>query len=436
MDDFTFMTSGSTGDPTRIVRSTREMLSDAAALAEKFGERLSAADFVAASVREEHFYGALWRNLLPAALGLPVAEGAVASVEDLISLSESGRFVFVTTPSFLEKAVHHPDFPSLRGSLADVVVSGAALRGDTAAAVMSLTGVSPLEIYGSTEAGTVAWRRRSDSDLFRLMDGVAGSADAEGRLVVDSPFAMTRPLVLRDAVSFASPGEFTILGRTDRFAKILESLVSLTAVERALESHPLVSAARAEAVEVGGVQRIGAIAVPSEEGRRALAEGTFTAVAARLRRDLVPVVGGLAFPRRLRFVGEMPYDLRGKVTAAAVKAALAAKCREPVVVSWRSTAEMLDAEMVFPPDGEWFAGHFPGFPILPGVAQLFSLRLFSLRAFGEFPGAASYRNVKFKRPIRPGERVRLKAERRSPCSLSFEYSVAGDVASSGTVQPL
>jgi 3-hydroxymyristoyl/3-hydroxydecanoyl-(acyl carrier protein) dehydratase len=92
--------------------------------------------------------------------------------------------------------------------------------------------------------------------------------------------------------------------------------------------------------------------------------------------------------------------------------------------------------MVFPPDGEWFAGHFPGFPILPGVAQLFFLRLFSLRAFGEFPGAASYRNVKFKRPIRPGERVRLKAERRSPCSLSFEYSVAGDVASSGTVQPL
>ena len=435
MDEAVFMTSGTTGEPTRIVRSMDEMRADASSLAKSFGESLRRADFFAASIRKEHFYGAVWLGLLPDALGMRVQEETVVSVEDLLSIAEKGRFAFVTTPSFLEKAVRHPDFPALKGSVADIVVSGGALRGETSKMVSELVGVSPLEIYGSTEAGTIAWRRRAESEFFRLMEGVCGAVDDDGRLVVESPYAMERPLVVRDAVRFVSRREFELFGRTDRFAKVLESFVSLSAVERALESHRFVSAARAEAVSIDGVQRIGALVVLSAEGRAALAGGTFAETASRIRRDTVAETGSLAFPRRLRFVAEMPADARGKTTAAAVRDALCANCREPVVVSWSATSKALDAELVFPPDGEWFSGHFPGFPILPGVAQVFFLRLFAIRSFGSFPGAASYRNVKFKRPIRPGERVRLKIERRSECEMSFEYSVAGEQASSGTVRP-
>ena len=435
MDEAVFTTSGSTGKPVRIVRSMDEMRADAASLAKSFGGSLGRAEFFAASIREEHFYGAVWLGLLPSVLGLRVSSPTVVSVEDLLSLAGKGRFAFITTPSFLEKAVHHPEFPELKGSVSDVVVSGGALRGETSARVLEILGVSPLEIYGTTEAGTIAWRRRAESEFFRLMDGVRGAADADGRLTIESPFAMESPLVVRDEVRFVSPCEFELLGRTDRFAKVLESFVSLSAVERALESHGFVSAARAEAISIDGVQRIGALVVLSEEGRAALAGGTFAATASRIRRDTVAATGNLAFPRRLRFVSEMPSDSRGKTTAAAVKEALAANCREPVVVSWSATAKSLDAELVFPPDGEWFSGHFPGFPILPGVAQVFFLRHFAIRAFGSFPGAALYRNVKFKRPIRPGERVKLKIERNSECDISFEYSVAGKPASSGTVRP-
>ena len=435
MDEIAFMTSGSTGEPQRIVRRASEMRADAEALAKAFGAEFSKADFFAASVRKEHFYGALWLGMLADVLGMKVSPMPVSSVEDLESLAAGGRFVFVTTPSFLEKAVRHPDFSALNGAVVDVVVSGGALRAETSAAVLSAVGVSPLEIYGSTEAGTIAWRRRSVSGLFRLADGVGGSSDAEGRLVVDSPFAMERPLVMHDAVRFAGEREFELLGRTDRLVKVLESFVSLSAVEKALEAHPFVDSARAEAVDVGGVRRVGALIVPSAEGRDALAAGTFAAVTSRIRRDVVAETGTVAFPRRLRFVAEMPYDARGKVSAAAAREALCANCREPVVVSWLATADSLDAEMVFPPDGEWFSGHFPSFPILPGVAQLVFLRKFSLRAFGSFPGEAIYRNIKFKRPIRPGERARLKIERKEPCEISFEYSVGGETASSGSVRP-
>ena len=435
MDEMSFMTSGSTGEPRRIARSLDEMKADAASLAALFGESFSRAAFLAATVPEEHFYGALWRRLLPEALGMPVADGIQTSVEDLSALAERGRFVLVTTPSFLEKAVRHPDFASLKSSVVDVVTSGGALSQGASESAMLAIGVSPLEIYGSTEAGTIAWRRRSVSRLFRFASGVSGHADEGGRLVVESPFAAERPLVMHDAARFADSGEFEILGRTDRLAKVLEKFVSLDAVERAFEAHPFVERARAEAVDVGGVARTGVLAVLSKEGREFLAGSTYEAVMSRLRHDIAPTLSSGAFPRRMRFVAEMPVDARGKTTAAAVRAELPAACHEPVVLSWTATERTLDAELAFPPDGGWFDGHFPESPILPGVVQLIVLRRFALRAFGRFPGVSQWRKVKFRRLVRPGERVRLKVERRDECSLAFEYSVGAKVASSGTVLP-
>lgn len=435
MDEMSFMTSGSTGEPKRIVRRVEDMKADAAALAAAFHDSFGSAGFFAATVPEGHFYGALWRRLLPAALGIPVAEGAPTSVEDLSDLAERGGFVLVTTPSFLEKAVHHPDFPLLKPSIVDIVTSGGALAMETSESVRAAIGVSPLEIYGSTEAGTVAWRRRSVSPYFRFLAGVSGSADENGRLVVESPFASERPLLMHDAVRFVDSGDFEMLGRTDRLAKVLEKFVSLDAVERAFVVHPFIDKARAEAVDVGGVARIGVLAVLSADGRESLASSTYDALASRLRRDISPSLSSVSFPRRMRFVAEMPADERGKTTASAVRAELAAPCREPVVLSWKATGQMLDAELAFPPDGGWFDGHFPGFPILPGVAQLHLLRRFAIRAFGSFPGVARWKTVKFKRMIRPGERVRLKIERKDECSLAFEYSVGAQVASSGTVLP-
>ena len=102
-------------------------------------------------------------------------------------------------------------------------------------------------------------------------------------------------------------------------------------------------------------------------------------------------------------------------------------------MSWAATSQAFSAEMVFPADGEWFSGHFPGFPILPGVAQLFFLRHFAHRAFGADMEAVLFKTVKFKRPIRPGDRVRLEVKGTTGCAYSFEYSVDGAVASSGTV---
>ena len=109
-------------------------------------------------------------------------------------------------------------------------------------------------------------------------------------------------------------------------------------------------------------------------------------------------------------------------------------CRDPELLVWEAALDSLVVEMVFPPDGEWFAGHFPDFPVLPGVAQLFYLRHFARRVFPDFPDAGLYRRIKFRRLVRPNERVRLEVVRKGLRVYSFTMSVEGAVASSGTVE--
>ena len=108
--------------------------------------------------------------------------------------------------------------------------------------------------------------------------------------------------------------------------------------------------------------------------------------------------------------------------------------RDPELFAWKVAKDTLSAELLFPADGQWFNGHFPGFPVLPGVAQLFFFRRFARKAFREFPDAGAYRRIKFRRLVRPGERVLLEVERQSSRAMSFKMSVGGEIASCGSVE--
>ena len=435
MADVVFLSSGTTGTPKKIVRTDASLEADARALVAAFPDLWANRPLVVSSARPEHMLGHLWCRRAPRLAGCAVHPAVVISVEELaeVGASAADGVLFVTTPSFLEKAVKHPDFLTLKGRLSGVVASGGALRPATAEALRTILGVCPLEIYGSTEAGTVAWRRSSEGELFTLQCGVSATRDAAtGALVVDSPYAMARPLAMSDAVAFVSPRQFRLLGRLDRQVKILEEFVSLSAVEAAFARHPLVADVRAEVCGTD-VPRLGALVVLSSDGRAALAKGTYAALSAALRRDLLPGLGERAFPRRIRFVRELPTDARGKTTAADVRAALAAWCREPVVCAWSATAARLEATLVFPPDCECLQGHFPGFPILPGVAQLYFLRHFARQAFPDFPDAATYRKLKFQKLVRPADAVTLCVTREGAGRFAFSLDVASGRAASGLV---
>ncbi|MFO7173248.1 MAG: 3-hydroxyacyl-ACP dehydratase FabZ [Bacillota bacterium] len=88
------------------------------------------------------------------------------------------------------------------------------------------------------------------------------------------------------------------------------------------------------------------------------------------------------------------------------------------------------------PDEFWVPGHYPGNPIMPGVLQIEALAQTGAVALmlmpeyqGKVPLFAGLEGVRFKRPVRPGETLRLEVEilrLRGPVGRGAGRAYVGD----------
>jgi 3-hydroxymyristoyl/3-hydroxydecanoyl-(acyl carrier protein) dehydratase len=76
-------------------------------------------------------------------------------------------------------------------------------------------------------------------------------------------------------------------------------------------------------------------------------------------------------------------------------------------------------------------GHFPGAPVVPGVVLLERVAATARRAFDA--EVAGLPQVKFLRPLRPGEDVELRIE-RSGAGARFSIARGKELVASGTLE--
>ena len=81
----------------------------------------------------------------------------------------------------------------------------------------------------------------------------------------------------------------------------------------------------------------------------------------------------------------------------------------------------------------WYSGHFPGEPILPGIAQIAMVREMIEQAQDRNICIAELKRVRFKQVIQPGDQITIRVRPRESDddTYSFQVTVDGEIACSG-----
>jgi 3-hydroxymyristoyl/3-hydroxydecanoyl-(acyl carrier protein) dehydratase len=107
---------------------------------------------------------------------------------------------------------------------------------------------------------------------------------------------------------------------------------------------------------------------------------------------------------------------------------------QPEVLSERAEPDVAQLQLRIPPELDYFAGHFAGFPILPGVVQLNWAIDYARRLFAVEGAFEALDNLKFQAPIRPDLEVLLQLRWDGEQGrLEFAYSDGARRYSSGRV---
>jgi MoaA/NifB/PqqE/SkfB family radical SAM enzyme len=321
------LSSGTSGESKLIVHDHARLLRQAEACIRRFG--LTATDTVILPVPIFHMFG-LGAAFLPAL----IAGAAV----DLVDQANLPRFLSHEVASEPNVAFMVPSFAEtlLKGRRGDrayrlTVMAGDRVRESTFSAYEARFG-PVVQLYGSSEMGAIAStspddpvRRRqhtvgsplegvelrldgADGELLmcRHENGFLGYAGEDGAPRPPHEWWSTGDRAVRD------DGAIRILGRVDDRLKRDGVLVSLRAVEHALEALPEVRSAAAVAGEPGprGLELVAFCVVT----RGAPFEG------ADLKRSLAMTASRGLVPDRIELIAQMPLLASGKVDRQALRA--------------------------------------------------------------------------------------------------------------------
>lgn len=292
-------TSGSTGRPQAHPKRWGDLMVGAAVAARRFAIKPGAT--VVATVPPQHMYGLELSVLLPLAVGTAVEAGRPFFPEDVrLALARvPAPRVLVTTPVHLAVCV---DSMAAGWPEVDLVISATApLSEELAGLVEQRLATRVFEIYGCTEAGSMASRRTLAGPDWHWYDGVTPCAHGD-RVAIRAGF-LPAAVPLADILDLHGDGTFRLLGRSSDLVKVAGKRASLADLNIRLNG-------------IAGVQD-GVFVVPDEDGRevRRLA---VVAVAPALDREtllqaLRRLIDPAFLPRTLVLVDRLPRNETGKI---------------------------------------------------------------------------------------------------------------------------
>jgi len=430
-------TSGSTGEPKPITKSITQLEHELEALEAQWPSSLESV--VLSTVSHQHLYGMTFRLLWPLCLGQPFSSFICEYSEDVFHYAQQySSFSLIASPSHLSRMNTVIDWNELSGLCSYVICSAAPLSRTDSLAVKKLLNTPIREIYGSSETGAIAWRIQQESGddaLWQPLPSVELESMADDCLKVCSPHLdKQEPLVLADKVRFSSKKTFELIGRADNIAKIEGKRVSLTAIESILLDNDWVEAVKVLTLNRKRVETATVIQLTGAGAEQLDTLGR-KSVINTLKKSLSGNFESVVLPRRWRFVEQMPYNAQGKLPMNTLRVLFE---KEPLKWPEIKTKLVKDSkatiECYLPVDLIYFAGHFEGNPILPGVTQVYWAEKLGLELF---PVSGSFKRlevIKFLKIIRPNSSVVINLDYNdTKNTVTFSYESEKGLYSSGRI---
>lgn len=411
---FIFNTSGSSGQPKSVKKSRQSLLAEAQDLADFF--KFSQDTVFVSTVSTEFMYGTTFVAMLPQVLGCKVDEERVFYPEDI---KDYEKFVFVSTPSFLEKLAK---YNYIFKHKPEMIISAGAKLDDEIFEYFEKISKGVTEIYGSTEAGVIAYRQ-SCKDNLQFFNNVK-FRQIKDEIYIKSSYFDEKELLLNDELEFFENQKFRIKKRNDRIAKIQEKRISLPEVEAKFLEHKFV-----ENVYCLGINNKLCVAVILNNfGKNFLEKNGKLGLIKNLKNTQLSVN---ISPKKWRFLPTFPLNSRGKIDGKRIKEIFNTNVTFPDIVNFIFDKNFAELSLIFPKNCNFFDGHFPDFPILPGVAQLFFAKEFVRDIFNLNFVPQKVKKVKFSSIIKPEMKVKLRLE-RGENSVDYKFFDDEKVFSSGT----
>jgi acyl-coenzyme A synthetase/AMP-(fatty) acid ligase len=306
-----FYTSGSTGMPKAISKTLTQLEEEIIMLEKTWGTQNEKHVFLS-TVPHHHIYGLLFSLLWPVCAGYPIGLQTFSYWEDVLGEYDQ-------TISIISSPAHLTRFPHLLKkpeglNIKTIFSSGGPLPFEAAQEVHSLLGIYPMEVYGSTETGGIAYRQQKQrAELWTKFKNVKLFVGEEDRLCVQSPY-LPHALAYQtnDRVLLQENHQFHLLGRADLIVKIEGKRISLLEIERRLQGSEFIKEAAVLCLENLRRDELGAVLVLSEYGQRTLEAIGKEKFVRQIRKNLSVYCEAVALPRKWRFVSELPLNQNGK----------------------------------------------------------------------------------------------------------------------------
>ncbi|CAM4167440.1 AMP-binding protein [Vibrio neonatus] len=304
----TLFTSGSSGAAKAIEKKLSQLDNEVAILESLWGADI-ANTRIESTVSHLHIYGLLFRLLWPLCAGRPFAVHNLEFPEQVIQHADKDS-VLISSPALLKRLTAEQKSAPYRR----IVSSGGPLPETAAKLSQALLGSLPMEVFGSTETGGIAFRQQhTPSTAWQLFPTVEAELNSENCLRLRAPhIAGDDWYQTADECQFRDQRSFDLKGRTDRVIKIEEKRISLVELEKRLDQLDWIEESATIPMQDDQRLTICAVIVLTDVGRKEvqrLGKGPFWIALRKALRDWLEPV---AIPRKYRIVDEIPLNSQGK----------------------------------------------------------------------------------------------------------------------------